>query len=187
MAVMRETNLYGYSVQQGQYRPTNAPPRFLFRDQSTGRHFAIDEPTVFKNLLLPRALAAARPTSSTRSSPKPSTGTVPASGRVFPSSSTLRGTTSPIQAFTRTATTSWATTGATANAASPGTSLTRCWRTGRTRWTTRATPERWPTCFFKGAAPRPSPSSPTPPGTSLPTWSSTSSAATGTPLSWADS
>lgn len=52
MAVMRETNLYGYSVQQGQYRPTNAPPRFLFRDQSTGRHFAIDEPTVFKNLLL---------------------------------------------------------------------------------------------------------------------------------------
>ena len=52
MAVMRETNLYGFSVQQGQYRPTNDPPRFLFRDQDTGRHFAIDEPTVFKNLLL---------------------------------------------------------------------------------------------------------------------------------------
>ena len=52
MAVMRETNLYGYSVQQGQYRPTSALPRFLFRDQGTGRHFAIDEPTVFKNLLL---------------------------------------------------------------------------------------------------------------------------------------
>lgn len=74
MAVMRETNLYGYSVQQGQYRPTNAPPRFLFRDQSTGRHFAIDEPTVFKTSCSWAALAAARPTSSTRSSPKPSTG-----------------------------------------------------------------------------------------------------------------
>ena len=76
MAVMRETNLYGFSVQQGQYRPTNDPPRFLFRDQDTGRHFAIDEPTVFKNLLLLGGAGSGK----TRSSPKPFTGTVPASG-----------------------------------------------------------------------------------------------------------
>lgn len=52
MAMLQEQNLYGYSVEQGAYQATDFPPRFFFRDQDTGRHFAIDEPTVFKNILL---------------------------------------------------------------------------------------------------------------------------------------
>lgn len=52
MAVMNENILYGGTVEQGRYVPTKAEPRLFFRDQANGRMFAVDEPSVFRHILM---------------------------------------------------------------------------------------------------------------------------------------
>ena len=52
MAVTNEKILYGSSIETGTYYRSNYTQRLFFRDQNTHRMFAIDEPTVFKNILL---------------------------------------------------------------------------------------------------------------------------------------
>lgn len=52
MAVMNENVLYGHSIRSGVYHPSSEEPRLFFRNQATRNVIAIDEPTVFKNILL---------------------------------------------------------------------------------------------------------------------------------------
>ena len=44
--------LFGNIVEETEYVATNYEPRIIFCDHSMQHSFAIDEPTVFKNLLL---------------------------------------------------------------------------------------------------------------------------------------
>lgn len=44
--------LLGSTLEQCTYQPTKQPSRYLFRETDTKRIFAVDEPTVFKNLLM---------------------------------------------------------------------------------------------------------------------------------------
>ena len=52
MSVDSENNLYGSSINNCTYHRTRNEQRLFFRDQSNGNIFAIDEPSVFKNILL---------------------------------------------------------------------------------------------------------------------------------------
>lgn len=52
MGIISDNILYGSSVSNGKYVPTGNIPRLIFRDQASGHSFAIDEPSVFKNILL---------------------------------------------------------------------------------------------------------------------------------------
>lgn len=52
MGVTSENSLYGSSVLDGRYQRTADEPRLFFRDQDSGDVFAIDESSVFKNILL---------------------------------------------------------------------------------------------------------------------------------------
>lgn len=52
MGVISENNLYGSSINSCKYHRTANEPRLFFRDQANGNIFAIDEPSVFKNILL---------------------------------------------------------------------------------------------------------------------------------------
>lgn len=52
MAVTNENSLYGVSVDNCLYQRSPYQQRLFFRDQKTKRLFAIDEPSVFKNILL---------------------------------------------------------------------------------------------------------------------------------------
>ncbi len=52
MAVSNEKILYGSSIESGTYHRSNHTQRLFFREQNTGRMFAADEPSVFKNILL---------------------------------------------------------------------------------------------------------------------------------------
>lgn len=52
MSVTSENNLYGSSICSCKYHRTANEPRLFFRDQENGDIFAIDEPSVFKNILL---------------------------------------------------------------------------------------------------------------------------------------
>ena len=52
MGIISDNILYGSSVSDGKFIPTGNKPRLIFRDQTSGHSFAIDEPSVFKNLLL---------------------------------------------------------------------------------------------------------------------------------------
>ena len=52
MAVTNENTLYGSSVDNCSYQRSKNQQRLFFRDQLTNRMFAIDEPSVFKNILL---------------------------------------------------------------------------------------------------------------------------------------
>lgn len=52
MAVTNENTLYGSSVNNCFYQRSSYQQRLFFRDQMTNRLFAIDEPSVFKNILL---------------------------------------------------------------------------------------------------------------------------------------
>lgn len=49
---MEEKLLYGNKVMSGRYIPTNKRSRLVFRNHNRTQMFAIDEPTVFKNVLL---------------------------------------------------------------------------------------------------------------------------------------
>ncbi|MDD6032942.1 MAG: type IV secretion system DNA-binding domain-containing protein [Oscillospiraceae bacterium] len=44
--------LYGNFLEQCRYRPSGEPPRYFFKDASSALTVAVDEPTVFKNILL---------------------------------------------------------------------------------------------------------------------------------------
>lgn len=52
MATENQNILYGTSVENGIFIPSYNQQRLYFRDQNTRKSFAIDEPSVFKNLLL---------------------------------------------------------------------------------------------------------------------------------------
>ncbi|MDD6596637.1 MAG: type IV secretion system DNA-binding domain-containing protein [Catenibacterium mitsuokai] len=52
MSVDSENNLYGSSINNCTYHRTRNEQRLFFRDQSNGNIFAIDDPSVFKNILL---------------------------------------------------------------------------------------------------------------------------------------
>ena len=52
MGLVSDNVLYGTSISNSSYIATTFKPRIFFRDQHNGHSFAIDEPTVFKNLLL---------------------------------------------------------------------------------------------------------------------------------------
>lgn len=52
MAVTSENSLYGSSIENCKYQRSASEPRLFFRDQVTGSMFAVDEPSVFKNILL---------------------------------------------------------------------------------------------------------------------------------------
>lgn len=52
MGMISENVLYGQSVADSRFIPTGGTPRFLFRDRRSGRSIAVDETTVFKNILL---------------------------------------------------------------------------------------------------------------------------------------
>lgn len=52
MGVNSENNLYGSSINNCAYHRTANEPRLFFRSQENGNIFAIDEPSVFKNILL---------------------------------------------------------------------------------------------------------------------------------------
>lgn len=52
MRTITDRVLYGQTITEGRFLPTGQTPRVIFQDGDTGRSFAIDEPTLFKNLLL---------------------------------------------------------------------------------------------------------------------------------------
>ena len=52
MALIGESNLYGTSVETTRFQGTGATPRIFFQNHDGTDTFAIDEPTVFKNILL---------------------------------------------------------------------------------------------------------------------------------------
>ena len=52
MTSIEKKSLFGKIIEETQFKDSNYEPRFIFRDHSNTHSFAIDEPTVFKNLLL---------------------------------------------------------------------------------------------------------------------------------------
>ena len=52
MAVTNENVLYGASIKNQTYNRSKDAQRLFFREQNSHRMFAIDEPSVFKNILL---------------------------------------------------------------------------------------------------------------------------------------
>ena len=52
MGIITDNVLYGQSIIDGKFIPTGNNPRVIFRDRFNGPSFALDEPTIFKNLLL---------------------------------------------------------------------------------------------------------------------------------------
>ena len=52
MGILSDNVLYGQSVENGRFLPVSGTPRYFFRDRRSGQSIKIDEPTVFKNILL---------------------------------------------------------------------------------------------------------------------------------------
>lgn len=52
MGILSDNVLYGQSVKNGRFLPSSGTPRYFFRDRSSSQSITIDEPTVFKNILL---------------------------------------------------------------------------------------------------------------------------------------
>ena len=52
MANTEKKVLFGNIIEETEYEATGYEPRIIFRDHSMQHSFAVDEPTVFKNLLL---------------------------------------------------------------------------------------------------------------------------------------